>query len=171
MKPCLIFLFCVFVREKFGSNHRRCPVRKGVLRNFAFTQIKLKVSKECFLIFKRTHIINDFMFLSSISQIYRIEETWRRSTAWFPSKITVSVNRMIFSAGLLSRLDILLQKFIRYNRYQKNYERSLLERTAWLTLKKSVAFLPVSADFDLNCNNVLNDVEKKQVKLLLEESK
>ena len=78
---------------------------------------------------------------------------------------------MIFSAGLLSQLDILLQKFIRYNHYQKNYERSLLEGAAWLKLKKSVAFLPVSADFDLNCSNILNDVEKKQVKLLLEETK
>ena len=41
--------------------------------------------------------------------------------------IIVSVNGMVFSGGLLSRLDILLQKFTPYNRHQKNYEQSLLE--------------------------------------------
>ena len=37
---------------------------------------------------------------------------------------------MIFSEGVLSRIDVLLQKFTRYNHHQKNYEWSLLEGIA-----------------------------------------
>ena len=87
--------------------------------------------------------------------------------------VTVSVNGMVFLGGLLSRLDILLQKFTRYNHHQKNYEQGFLEviTPARLKLKKRPAFQPVSAGFDLNWNNVLYDAEKKLVKLLLEESK
>ena len=80
---------------------------------------------------------------------------------------------MVFSRGLLSRLDILLQKFTRCNHHQKNYERSLLEGIVptGLKLNKHPTFQPVSPDFDLNWNNVLYDAEKKLVELLLEESK
>ena len=87
--------------------------------------------------------------------------------------ITVSVNGMVFSGGLLLRLDIFLQKFTRYNHHQKNYERSFLEGIVptGLKLKKCPAFHQVSADFDLNWNNVLYDAEKKLVRLLLEQSK
>ena len=81
--------------------------------------------------------------------------------------------KWFFSGRLLSRLDIFLQKFTRYNHHQKNYERSLLEGIvlAGFKLKKSPTFQPVSPDFDLNWNNVLYDAEKKLVKLLLEEPK
>ena len=87
--------------------------------------------------------------------------------------ITVSVNGMVFSGGSLSRLDILLQKFTRCNHHQKNYEQNFVEGIVptGLKLKKGSAFHPVSADFDLNWNNVLYDAEKKLVRLLLEESK
>ena len=73
---------------------------------------------------------------------------------------------MFLPGGLLSRLDILLQKFTRYNHHQKNYERSLLEGivTTGLRLKKHPVFQPVPPDFDLNWN-VLHETEKKLVKL------
>lgn len=35
---------------------------------------------------------------------------------------------MVFSGGILSRLDILFQKSIQYNHHEKNYERISLER-------------------------------------------
>ena len=34
---------------------------------------------------------------------------------------------MVFSGGLLSGLDLLLQKSIRFNHHKQNYERSLFE--------------------------------------------
>ena len=78
-----------------------------------------------------------------------------------------------FSGGFLSRLNILLQKFTRYNHHQKNYERKLLEGIVptGLKLKKGPAFQPILADFDLNWDNVLYGAEKKLVKLLPEESR
>ena len=78
-----------------------------------------------------------------------------------------------FFGGLLSRLDILLHQFTRYNHHQKNYEWSLLEGIVptGLKLKKHPVFQPVSPDINLNWNNVLYDAEKKLVELLLEESK
>ena len=41
--------------------------------------------------------------------------------------VIYSVNGMFFSGGLLSRLDLLFQKPIRYNHHKQNYERSLFE--------------------------------------------
>ena len=79
----------------------------------------------------------------------------------------------MFSGGLLSLLDILLQKFTQYNHHQNNYERSLLKGKVptGLKLKKCPTFQPVSADFYRNWNNVLYNAEKELVKLLLEELK
>ena len=53
--------------------------------------------------------------------------------------ITVLINGIVFSGGLFSQLDILLQRFTQYNHQQKNHERSLQEETVptGLKLKKS----------------------------------
>ena len=42
--------------------------------------------------------------------------------------ITFSVNGMVFSGRMLSRLDILFQNSIRYNHQKENYERSLYQQ-------------------------------------------
>ena len=42
--------------------------------------------------------------------------------------ITFSVNGMVFSGGMLSRLDILFQNSIRYNHQKENNERSLYQQ-------------------------------------------
>ena len=51
---------------------------------------------------------------------------------------------MVFSGGILSRLDILFQKSIWYNHDKANYERSLLEGIIPTGLKLEPAFEPVS---------------------------
>ena len=84
--------------------------------------------------------------------------------------ITFSVNGMVFSGGILSRLDILyggilFQKSILFNHHKVNYERNLLEG-----IIPTDAFEPVPDNFLFQWNNVLFDAEKKLAKLLLEES-
>ena len=58
--------------------------------------------------------------------------------------ITFSVNGMVFSGGILPRLDILFQKSIWYNHDKTNYERSLLEGIIPTGLKLEPAFETVS---------------------------
>ena len=78
---------------------------------------------------------------------------------------------MVFSGGLLTRLDLLLQKSIRYNHHKQNYERSLFEEIipTGLKINKKPAFQPISGNF-YQWNTVLYDTEKRLVMLLLEES-
>ena len=73
---------------------------------------------------------------------------------------------MLFSGGILSSLDVLFQKSIRYNHHKNNYERSLLEGIIPTSLK-----LNERPALETVADNVLFDTEKKLVKLLLEESK
>ena len=79
---------------------------------------------------------------------------------------------MVFNGGLLSQLDLLLQKSIRYNHHKQNYERSLFEGiiATGLKINKKPAFQPISGNFYQKWNTVLYDTEKRLVKLLLEES-
>ena len=41
--------------------------------------------------------------------------------------VIYSVNGMVFSGGLVSRLGLLLQKSVRYNHHKQNYERCIFE--------------------------------------------
>ena len=77
---------------------------------------------------------------------------------------------MVFSGTFLSRLDLLLQKSIRYNHHKQNYERSLLEGiiATGLKINKKPAFQPISGNFYQHWNIVLYDTQKRLVKLLLE---
>ena len=86
--------------------------------------------------------------------------------------VIYSVNGMVFSGGLLSRLDLLLQKSIRYNHHKQNYERSLFEGIipTGLKINKKLEFQPISGNFYQQWNTVLYDTEKRLVRLLLEES-
>ena len=86
--------------------------------------------------------------------------------------VIYSVNGMVFSGGLLSRLDLLLQKSIRYNHHKQNYERSLFEGIipTGLKINKKPTFQPISGNFYQQWNTVLYDTEKRLVSLLLEES-
>ena len=69
---------------------------------------------------------------------------------------------MVFSGGILSRLDIIFQKPKRYNHQKENNERSLLEGIIPTRLKKNKrpAFEPVLENFHFQWNNVLFDGEK-----------
>ena len=67
---------------------------------------------------------------------------------------------MVFSGGLLSRLDLLLQKSIRYNHHKQNYEGRVFEGIIPAGLKKT-AFQPISSNFYQQWNTVLYDTEKR----------
>ena len=84
----------------------------------------------------------------------------------------VLVDGMFVLEGILFWFDLLVQKFPRYNYYQKSYEQSLTERilSTGLNLTKRRAFQPVLPEFNLNWKNVLYDAGKKLVKLLLDKS-
>ena len=79
---------------------------------------------------------------------------------------------MVFSGGLLSQLDFLLQMFVRCNHHKQNYERSLFEGIipTWLKIKKKTAFELISGNFYQQWNLVLYDTEKRLVDLWQEES-
>ena len=68
-------------------------------------------------------------------------------------------------------LDLILQKSIRHNHHKQNYERSLFEGIIATGLKtnKKPAFQPISGNFYQQWNTVLDDMEKRLVKLLLED--
>ena len=63
--------------------------------------------------------------------------------------VIYSVNNMVFSGGLLLRLDLLLRKSIRYNHHTQNYEGSLFEGIipTGLKINKKPAFQPISGNF------------------------
>ena len=69
-------------------------------------------------------------------------------------------------------LERLLQKSLRYQHHQKNYEKSLETGIIpkGLKIKKVPAFHPVSEDFFIKCKEILYNAEKNLVELLLYES-
>ena len=69
-------------------------------------------------------------------------------------------------------LERLLQKSLRYQHHQKNYEKSLETGIILkgLKIKKVPAFHPVSEDFFIKCKEILYNAEKNLVELLLYES-
>ena len=82
------------------------------------------------------------------------------------------VNEMVVKNDLLSRIDILFQKSVRYQHHKENYLKSLMEGITprGLELKKRSAFAPISEDFMSKWDDILFKAEKDLVKLLLFES-
>ena len=110
------------------------------------------MKKEYFLInFNNLNILNVFLYLNCLNLVYRMGQ---------------------FDGSTL-HLDHLLQKSIRYQHHQFNYEESL--RTGMipkgLKIKKNPAFNPVTSGFDMQWKSVLYEAEIKLVELLLWESK
>ena len=69
-------------------------------------------------------------------------------------------------------MDKLLQKFLRYKHHQLNYEESLHCGVIpnGLKIRKDLAFDLISDDFQIKSNEILYNVEKNLVELLLCES-
>ena len=74
---------------------------------------------------------------------------------------------MVFSGGLLSWLDLLLEKFTRYYHHKQNYERRFSEQIIPTELKNNKN---LSDNYYQKWNKVLHDTYKRLAMLLLEES-
>ena len=83
------------------------------------------------------------------------------------------VNEMVVKNGWLSETDILFQKSIRYSHHKENYLRSLQEGIppVGLRLKKKLAFVGISEDFQTKWDDVLHTAEMNLVQLLNVESR
>ena len=84
---------------------------------------------------------------------------------------TYSIDGMMLYDGE-QHLERLLQKSLRYQHHQKNYEKSLETGIIpkGLKIKKVPPFHPVSEDFFIKWEEILYNAEKKLVELLLYES-
>ena len=78
-------------------------------------------------------------------------------------------NGIVLHRETLSRLDLMIQKSLRYKHHRLNYIQSLGEGIilSGLKIKKKPAFQSVSEDFEVKWNSILYNAERNIVELLL----